>query len=253
CGHELADGVVQTGLQLVVREDVIEVRYQIGLSPNTAREVLNQWNQPLLAEAPVFPVFRAAALEHVSEQLTATVDGRTVSLRQSSVKEVRRHHARVECRYEFDNPASADLRSTTPRLIRIVDRNFPAYNGTAEVAAKTMLQTDGRVSLWCEAPSVLGRSTETATADDGANAKRTPVELLAWVGPSDSQPPTRRQLALARASNLEGESAASAPTDSTSPPAWWWLAPAALVTLLGCVIRLASPNPTSDTKNPQGD
>ena len=60
CGHELPDGVVQRGVRVTLRRDRLDIQYQVGLSPATARRQLRSWGVPLATDEPVFPAYRAA-------------------------------------------------------------------------------------------------------------------------------------------------------------------------------------------------
>ena len=149
-GHDLPDDVVQCGMQLVVHGDTIELRYQCGLNAATARDTLHQWGVPHDPAAPVFPLLREQAFERLTQRLRVTVDGVPVTLKPVSVKEVRRHHARVECVYEFPNPSAPG----GVHEIAIRDDNFARSPGLREIAVKSRAD----VAVTTDAPQVLGRS-----------------------------------------------------------------------------------------------
>lgn len=181
CGHELADGVVERGLQVQVRRDRLEIRYQLGLSPATARSQLAQWGVDVAHQAPVFPAYREAALPRMARGLRVLIDGVPRPLRSVSAKEVRRHHARIECVYELPAPPwDGQLHQ-----LEVRDDNFPGWPGGRQVAIKAR---DG-LEVISEAPQVLGRDEVRPWAELTPVAREGTRRLQAWIGePGDRRP-----------------------------------------------------------------
>lgn len=178
-GHELPEDVVQCGVQVVVSPETIELRYQFGLNPETAREALEAWDVRCDPAAPVFPTLRTAAFQRIPQRLHVSVDGLPAVLEPVHVKEVRRHHARVECVYRLPNPASDGV----AHEIAIRDDNFAQSPGLREFAVKTR----GEAPATADAPQVLGRSDLETLPGEQVGVRQ--LSVLVGTGAPDRNSP----------------------------------------------------------------
>lgn len=155
-GHPVPDGVIHRGVQVVVHDDKIEIRYQIGLNDKMVQTELER------LEAEEVPSDSSAALSdyrdsirrQLPKNLEIRIGNEAVEVDFVRADIVRQHHASVECVYEI--PIAP---TTKPQKLEISDQNFPKVDGMHLIALRgrgkiEVLQTNAALSLLRIASSV---------------------------------------------------------------------------------------------------
>ena len=141
--HPVPDGLVFRGIQVVVRSDKLEIRYQVGLSDAMIRRELNRMTEGDAEQAELSGVealarYRDAMFPLLSRHMKVAIESRPVELIPQRADIVRQPHAQLEFVYEVP------LRLTSePQRFDLLDENYsgvPGYHlaairgrGTAQV------------------------------------------------------------------------------------------------------------------------
>lgn len=164
-GHVIPDKVVYRGIQVVIKPDGIEVRYQLGLNENTVRRELAGRLGPKAAfpadDKGVFATYRDVMLPLLPQKLNLEIDGQALSLPAVRADLLFQHHAQIECVYWGAFPAR-----TTPSRLTLLDENFAETPGIQTIAVKgrgdiDLLQS-AAPALLVRAPVDRSEATETA-------------------------------------------------------------------------------------------
>jgi hypothetical protein len=127
--HPVPDGLVFRGIQVVVRSDKLEIRYQVGLSDAMIRRELKEMigedaehAEPGGVEA--LARYRDAMFPLLSRHLKVTIEGRPVELIPRRADIVRQPHAQLEFVYEV----ALNLTSQ-PKRFELLDENYSGVPG----------------------------------------------------------------------------------------------------------------------------
>lgn len=160
-GHALPDGVIFRGIQVVVREDKLELRYLIGLNEKMVRGQLVQLKQEFpedASDADLLSIYREYISAELPKKLQVTIDDKPVMLQLERADIVRKHHADIECLYELDISPTE-----TPEKLTVVDNNFKDMPGDHSLAIRgrgriELLRSNSRISLTRREPTVGPRA-----------------------------------------------------------------------------------------------
>lgn len=143
CAHEHQDGFVERAVQILIRDDVASITYSFGMSENTMREVLDEWNNELQVETDPLELaavhssgrstadeFREVVLARLAKSLDITVDGNPITPKAVSIEPSARHHFSFVANLEFQLPESK-----SQKLV-VADGNFQKLDGMARFALK---------------------------------------------------------------------------------------------------------------------
>jgi hypothetical protein len=149
CGHPIPDGAIYRGVQFVVRDDRIEIRYQLGLNDTMVQTELKRLSaESIPADATeALSLYRQLVLYDLTKHITVRIDGHPQAIQPLRADIVRQHHAAIECAYEV-----AIQPTTTPAKLEIRDDNFPEISGDHQFALRSrgrieVLPTDVPLSL----------------------------------------------------------------------------------------------------------
>jgi len=132
-GHSTPDGVVFRAVQVVVRSNAIQVRYQLGLHDNMVQRELQTLSPPTAVipadAAEAIARYRDAIAPLLAQQMRVTIDGIPVTMRLDRADIVRQPHCSLEVVYQipFTPP-------TKPVKFILWDDNFqrvPGYHFAA--------------------------------------------------------------------------------------------------------------------------
>lgn len=126
--HNTPDGVILRAVQVVVRSDVIEIRYQLGLHDNMIQRQLRALAGPA-ADVPADPAeavarYRDAMVPLLPKKMRVTLDARPVTLAVYRADIVRQPHRQLEIAYRV--PFTPTL---TPVKFVLWDDNFQGVPG----------------------------------------------------------------------------------------------------------------------------
>jgi hypothetical protein len=104
-GHSTPDGVVFRAVQVVVRSNAIQVRYQLGLHDNMVQRELQTLSPPgavIPADAAeAIARYRDAIARLLPQQMRVTIDGIPVAMRLDRADIVRQPHCSLEVVYQI--------------------------------------------------------------------------------------------------------------------------------------------------------
>jgi hypothetical protein len=127
-GHNTPDGVIFRAVQVVVRSNVIEIRYQLGLSDNMIRGELRAISEPGAAiptdAAETIARYRDAITPLLPKRMRVTIDGSPVAMSVYRADIVRQPHRQLELVYHILFTAG-----TTPAKFVLWDDNFQGVPG----------------------------------------------------------------------------------------------------------------------------
>lgn len=153
-GHVIPDKVVYRGIQVVVKPEGIEVRYQLGLNEKTLRRELASrlgTDEGIPADdEEVLAKYRDVILPLLPTKLNVEIDRGALTLTPVRSDLIRQHHAQIECVYWGPFPAR-----TTPSRLTLVDENFAGVPGVHILAVKGRGEID---LLQSDAPALLVRA-----------------------------------------------------------------------------------------------
>ncbi len=126
--HPVPDGLVFRGIQVVVRSDKIEIRYQVGLSDAMIRRELGDATPEVVTSemggAEALARYRDLMFPQLPKRLEVTIEGRPVQLVPRRADIVRQPHAQLEFVYEIAfRPTSEPLR------FHLLDENYSGVPG----------------------------------------------------------------------------------------------------------------------------
>ena len=131
--HKLKDGFVERAVEVVVRDDTLNLKYFVGLNEVTMAATLAEWNgdsKTSLDSEKINDEFQRVLLEQLASQMEIEIDGRRKELTGVAVDICPKHH--------FDFVASYTLRLPVDQTleIEIADKNFTANESAARFAFK---------------------------------------------------------------------------------------------------------------------
>jgi hypothetical protein len=252
--HPVPEGVIFRSLEMVVRSDVIEIRYQLGLNDAMIQSELRRLEGPT-ADLPNDAVealarYRDRVYREVPKGLTATLNQRPVALRSVRADLVRQQHSQIELVFQI--PLDPDAESTR---FELTDENFPGVPGYHLAALRTrgpwQIVQDGPRQLPQRIPNlpeagmpgwippaplrrvdaVLSRSA----ADSSDSIAEPPIAESAVVTPDE--PVGVSELTVdAPARAATDSQTETAPADLERMPPWAWSAGfATLAALIACL------------------
>ena len=126
--HNTPDGVILRAVQVVVRPDVIEIRYQLGLHDNMIRRELQALSGPGV-DVPADPAeavarYRDAVAPLLPKKMRVTLDGQAITPTVFRADIVRQPHRQLEIAYHI--PFTPAL---TPVKFVLWDDNFQGVPG----------------------------------------------------------------------------------------------------------------------------
>jgi hypothetical protein len=273
--HPVPEGVIFRSLEMVVRSDVIEIRYQLGLNDAMIRSELRRLEGPT-ADLPEDAVealarYRDRVYREVPRGLTATLNQRPVALRPVRADIVRQQHSQIELVFQI--PLESDTRSTR---FELTDENFsgvPGYHlaalrtrGPWQIAQDGPRQLPQRIPNLPEAgmpgwipPAPLRRVDAVlsrSAADSTDSNVEPPIAESAVVTPD--QPTGASELTDdAPARDATDSSTETDPADLERMPSWAWSAGfATLAVLIACLWiwnarQGTTARPDSQASNPE--
>lgn len=132
-GHSTPDGVIFRAVQVVVRSNAIQVRYQIGLHDNMIQRELQALSPPGVVipadAAEAIARYRDMIAPRLPQQMRVTIDGTPVALQGDRADIVRQPHCSLELVYQIPF-----IPSTSPVKFILWDDNFqrvPGYHFAA--------------------------------------------------------------------------------------------------------------------------
>lgn len=164
-GHVIPDHVVYRGIQVAVKPDGIEVRYQLGMNGKMLRRELASRLGPdkriPADDEECLAQYRDVILPLLPHKLNLAIDREALTLTPVRAELIRRHQTQIECVYWGPFPAR-----TTPSRLTLVDENFAGVPGVHILALKglgpiDLLQSDVPVLL-VRAPVNRGEASDTA-------------------------------------------------------------------------------------------
>ncbi len=127
-GHNTPDGVIFRAVQVVVRSDVIEIRYQLGLSDNMIRRELETLSQPGTAipadAAETIARYRDIIAPLLPQRMRVAIDGSPVAMSIHRADIVRQPHRQLELVYHIPFTPG-----TAPAKFILWDDNFQGVPG----------------------------------------------------------------------------------------------------------------------------
>jgi hypothetical protein len=127
-GHTTPDGVIFRAVQVVVRSDVIEIRYQLGLSDNMIQRELQALSQPGTAlptdAAEAIARYRDIVAPLLPQRMRVTIDGSPVAMSVQRADIVRQPHRQLELVYHIPFTPG-----TVPAKFVLWDDNFQGVPG----------------------------------------------------------------------------------------------------------------------------
>ena len=127
-GHNTPDGVIFRAVQVVVRSNVIEIRYQLGLSDNMIRGELRAFSEPGAAiptdAAEAIARYRDVIAPLLPKRMRVTIDGNPVAMSVHRADIVRQPHRQLELVYHIPFTPG-----TAPAKFVLWDDNFQGVPG----------------------------------------------------------------------------------------------------------------------------
>lgn len=127
-GHDTPDGVIFRAVQVVVRSNVLEIRYQLGLNDNMIRRELQALSQPGTAipadAAETIARYRDVIAPLLPKRMRVTIDGSPVALNVHRADIVRQLHRQLELVYHIPFTPK-----TVPVKFVLWDDNFQGVPG----------------------------------------------------------------------------------------------------------------------------
>lgn len=143
--HELDDGFVERAVQVRIRDDQLNIEYNVGLTEPTMQQIiessgagkhaLDTENETGIAQPHIREQFKAIALTAIPESLSLTVDGQVQQLAVESIAEYPGHH------YDFVINLSCKLSVRGPADFHLKDLNYTGLDGAVRYALKSSGKT----------------------------------------------------------------------------------------------------------------
>jgi len=173
-GHPVPDDAIYRGIQVVVRPDRIEIRYQLGLNDLMVQRELAGLLRPG-ERCPTDPAealrrYRELMFPALPEKMTVTIDGNNRDLQPQRADIVRQHHTQLEFIYEIPCKAPA-----TPAKFVLVDDNYQGVPGYHLAALKSRGMVD---VLEGNAGQLLSRMPRTPSLADEAVVPQDPMRRV---------------------------------------------------------------------------
>lgn len=130
--HQLEDGFVERAVEVVVRDDTLNLKYFVGLNEVTMATALERWNvddKEDLAQK-VYDKFQRVLQNQLQANMQIQVDGQIEKLDAAGVEICPKHHFDFVVSYKLNLPSDQTLE------IMITDRNFMTYESAARFAFK---------------------------------------------------------------------------------------------------------------------
>lgn len=212
-GHPVPDGAIYRGIQVVMRPDRIEIRYQLGLNDSMVQRELVRLLDPgepcPTDSSEALLRYRDLMFPALPEKMAITIDGNETELQPQRADIVRQHHAQLEFIYEISHKAPA-----TPAKFVLVDDNFQGVPGYHLAAVKSR----GRVEvLDGNAEQLLNRMSRPSSLEDEAVVPQEPmrrVEAFFCSPIATPPPPAAKQSSQYRGNNETNDE----PPDSLDGP-----------------------------------
>lgn len=218
--HDVPDGVVYRGIQVVVWSDWIEVRYQLGLSDNMIQQELRRLTSPAapLPDEPgeALRTYGELMVPVLPQKMSLTLDAQPRSLSPRRTTIVRQPHCQIELTYRADF-SSAEA----PAHLLLVDDNFAAVPGYHFAAIKGRGSVEILDSNVVPVLSRLSRIPDTAgEAGLLLEPMRRVEALIGSTGSPDGSPepqPIRPEARPPAAARLADNATANPPAEATAP------------------------------------
>jgi hypothetical protein len=212
--HPVPDGAIFRGIQVTVRSDRIEIRYQLGLNDQTIQQELERLAPPD-AEIPEDPgqavrIYRDVMFPELPKEISVTIDGQPQRLKLRRADVMRLPHVQIELMYHVDYAATA-----VPAQFVLVDENFPRVPGYHLAA----LRARGVAVLETDAEPVLSRLARIHDPEGEAELMNLAVRRVeAVIGSTPGADPAGGGLTAGADSVPLGNGEPGAPVADLSPP-----------------------------------
>lgn len=135
--HELADGFVEKAMEVVVRDEIVKIRYFIGMNDNTQADLKSKWIAQMSRQTrQSYPEdFEPILLQQVKSGIAVSREGTRVALEAGKVCQSPKQHFTYVVEFSFKIP--------TGRLseLEIEDKNFQEMDSAARYSFKALGST----------------------------------------------------------------------------------------------------------------
>ena len=128
--HELEDGFVERAVEIVVRDNMLCLKYYVGLNENTMNDVISEWDvEPIEGEKETERIQRVL-LRQLSFGLKSKIDGADVPLQPVGIEICPKHHFDFVAEYKLELPVDSTVK------LEITDKNFLENDSAGRFALK---------------------------------------------------------------------------------------------------------------------
>ncbi len=177
--HELEDGFLERALEVVIRDERLQVRFYAGLTETTMVQWLEAWEEnPSVGESSVRDQFKHELSKRLQRLLELTVNGERAELKFVGIEDCPRHQFDFLVHLENTLPADQTLE------IKLTDRGLDHWKSAARYSLKGLGTT--MISKSNVAPIIIrSRRIEFDPMPEKTRIKHSTIIATVTTPPSD--------------------------------------------------------------------